>query len=74
MDKIEIEGYVYTIPYAGDGYIICRTRIENFQNMKPIERLNAKIEKLKSEDTLTIDELLKGLEGKKIRIIIEVLE
>ncbi len=74
MEKIQVEGYVYTIPYAGDGYIIAKEKIENFENMKPFERLQAKIEKMKDENTLTIDELLRMFEGKKIRITIEVIE
>ncbi len=74
MEKVQVEGYIYTIPYAGDGYIIVRDKIENFESMRPYERLQAKIEKLKDENTLTIDELLRAFEGKKVKITIEVLE
>ncbi len=74
MNKREYEGYIYIIPYAGDGYILCSEKIQNFSNLKPREKFLAKIEKMKSSDVITIDEILRDLENKKVRIIIEILD
>ncbi len=68
------EGYIYVIPYAGDGYILCNSRIEGFSNMRPRDRFLAKIEKMKNSDVITIDDILKDLENKKVRITVEVLD
>ncbi len=74
-EKREFVGYIYVLPQVGDGYILCQNRIEGFSEMKPRDKLLAKIEKLKNgNDVITIDEFLRGLENRKVKITIEILD
>ena len=74
-EKREFVGYIYVLPQIGDGYILCQNRIEGFSDMRPRDRLFAKIDKLKNgDDVITIDEFLKGLENRRVRIIVEILD
>ena len=70
--KRALEGYLYCIPYAGDRWVLTPksygTPPCDFKEFwKWRENMNVMEEK-------TVDELFDSLEGKKVRITVEVME
>ena len=65
--KREAEGYLYCIPYMGDRWIIAKKKYGEFIS---------DIDDVDEEDLFgrSISNLFDGLEGKKVRIIVEVIE
>jgi hypothetical protein len=78
-EKRVIEGYLYILPYAGDGLVLSQEKLEkpvlpdprrNYQKYREDSR---KLHELMFEGR-SIGHLLQDLEGKRIRITVEVLE
>lgn len=67
VEKREMEGYLHCVPYAGDGWILAKQKYS-----KPLLYST----EVDEEDYFerNVEKLFRGLEGKKIRIVVEVVE
>jgi len=65
VKRMEVKGYLWLIPYAGDGYIL--------SPRKPKEGSDPFEEDMR-EDVVRLDVLLGEYEGKLIRVVIEELK
>ena len=67
-EKRVLEGYLHCIPFAGDRWILAKRKYSRpfLQSVREVD----------GEDLFerTIYKLFEGLEGKKVRITVEVLE
>ena len=78
----EIEGYLVCVPYCGDGWVLVKTK-EQAEEYYEIEKMKVKgkidIELLNKQHEIIesgerIDTAFDGLEGKRVRVIVEVVE
>ena len=68
--KRALEGYLYCVPYVGDRWVL------TLKNYGTPPRNPEEFWKWRDmlDDERPVDELLDGLEGKKVRITVEVME
>jgi len=71
--KITVEGYLYFIPYCGDGILLTKKRIELPRNERDYNRFRDELLK-ERDDAVDLLLLLNELEGRKVRITIEVVD
>jgi hypothetical protein len=78
-EKRVLEGYLYILPYAGDGLVLSPEKLEEpvlpdpRHNYRKYKKDSRKLHELAFEGK-SVSDLLYGLEGKKVRITVEVLE